>query len=56
MQLAHEKAALASEKKHQKQIQELKAMSQEEIDKYQNRYFELLEQIKTQADETEDPH
>ncbi len=45
-QLAIDKALLELEKEYQKQIQELKADKQAEIDKYQSKYFELLEQKK----------
>ena len=39
------KAMLELEKKHQEQMQQLKAEQQKEIDKYQSKYFELLEQL-----------
>ena len=52
-QLAQDKAILKIEKSYQEQIQKLKAEKQAEIDKYQQKYFTLLEQIQnTQAKET----
>lgn len=45
MQLTHDKALLNLEKKYQEQIQQLKAEKQSEIDKYQNKYLNLLEQM-----------
>jgi chromosome segregation ATPase len=55
-QLDMDKAILALEKKHQDQIEKLKGQielikeqKQSEVDKYQQRYLELLEQIKNQA-------
>lgn len=55
-QLDMDKAILALEKKHQEQIEKLKAQielikerKQSEVDKYQQRYLELLEQFKNQA-------
>ena len=45
-QIAHDKAVLELEKQYQEQIQQLKAEKQAEIDKYQQKYFDLLEQIK----------
>ncbi len=44
-QIALDKALIDMERKYQEQIQALKAEKQAEIDKYQQRYFELLEQI-----------
>ncbi len=46
-QIKLDKAMLELEKKHQEQLQQLKAEQQKEIDKYQNKYFELVEQIKS---------
>ena len=43
-QIALDKALLELEKKYQEQIQQLKAEKQAEVDKYQQKYFELLEQ------------
>ena len=40
---------LEDERKYQKQVQKLKADSQAEVDKYQQKYFDLLEQMKTQT-------
>ena len=55
-QLALDKAILELEKKHQEQlekikgeIEKLKEQKQNEVDKYQQKYLELLEQIKTQS-------
>lgn len=47
-QLKLEKAVLELEKQYQQQIQELKVEKQEEIDKYQQKYLDLLEQIQEQ--------
>lgn len=44
-QIALEKALIELERKYQEQIQSLKAEKQTEIDKYQQKYFDLLEQI-----------
>lgn len=44
-QIALEKALIELERKYQDQIQELKIEKQLEIDKYQQRYLELLEQL-----------
>lgn len=49
-QLAQDKAVLEVERKYQEQIQKLKSESQAEVDKYQKKYFELLEQLKNQAE------
>lgn len=46
-----EKALLAQEKKYQEQIQRLKEEKQAEVDKYQSKYFELLEQMKSAPQE-----
>jgi hypothetical protein len=55
-QLDMDKAILTLEKKHQEQIEKLKGQielikeqKQSEVDKYQQRYLELLEQIKSPA-------
>ncbi len=53
-QIAQEKAILQIEKSYQKQIQKLMAEKQAEADRYQQKYFELLEQIKTKAEVTEE--
>lgn len=45
LQVAQDKAVLQTEKSYQEQIQELKADNQAEIDKYQQKYFDLLEQL-----------
>ena len=45
MQLTHDKAMLQAEKSFHTQLQQLKADNQKEIDKYQQKYFELLQQI-----------
>ena len=45
-QIALDKAVLEIEKKYQEQIEKLKAEKQAEIDKYQQKYFDLLEQLK----------
>lgn len=44
-QITLDKALIDVERKYQEQIQELKAEKQVEIDKYQQKYFDLLEQI-----------
>lgn len=49
LQLAQDKAILQIEKSYQKQMQQLKADKQAEIDKYQQKYFDLLEQMKNQT-------
>lgn len=46
VELRLEKEVLEKEKKHLDEIQQLKVQKQEEIDKYQEKYFDLLEQIK----------
>lgn len=48
-QLALDKTVLQIEKTYQEQIQQLKADKQIEIDKYQQKYLDLLEQIKSQT-------
>lgn len=48
-QLALDKAVLEVEKKYQEQIEKLKTDKQLEVDKYQQKYFDLLEQIKNSA-------
>lgn len=45
MQMAQDKALLELDKKYQEQIQQLKADKQAEIDKYQEKYLELLNKI-----------
>lgn len=55
LQIAQEKAVLQVEKSYQKQIQKLMAEKQEEADRYQQKYFSLMEQIQnSQVKETED--
>lgn len=46
LQIAQDKAILQIERSYQEQIQKLKTDKQVEIDKYQQKYFNLLEQIK----------
>ena len=54
LQISQEKAVLQVEKSYQKQIQKLKADKQAEVDRYQQKYFDFLEQIQnSQAKETE---
>lgn len=50
MELAREKAVLEAEKRYQEQIQKLKAEKQAEVDQYQAKYLELLEQMRTKED------
>ena len=45
-QIALDKEVLDTERKYQKQIEKLKIDKQTEVDKYQQKYFELLEQLK----------
>ena len=45
MQIALDKAVLETERKYQEQIQTLKEQKQAEVDKYQQKYFDLLEKI-----------
>ena len=59
-ELRLEKELLEKEKRHHDEIQRLKVQKQEEIDNYQEKYFDLLEQIKqaqsvlySQASETD---
>lgn len=49
LQLAQDKAILQIEKSYQEQMQKLKADKQAEVDKYQQKYFDLLEQMKTKT-------
>ncbi len=49
LQLAQDKAILQIEKSYQEQMQKLKADKQAEVDKYQQKYFDLLEKMKTQT-------
>ena len=44
-QLKQDKALLEAEKTHQQEIQSLKAQTQAEIDTYQQKYFDLLQQL-----------
>ena len=44
--MAQDKALLELDKKYQEQIQQLKADKQAEIDKYQAKYLELLDDLK----------
>ena len=53
LHLEEDRAVLQIEKSYQEQIQRLKADKQAEVDKYQQKYFELLEQMKTQAEQDE---
>lgn len=53
-QIAQEKAILQIEKSYQTQIQKLKADKQAEVDRYQQKYFELLEQLKIKAEVAEE--
>ena len=45
MQLTHDKAMLQAEKSFHMRLQQVKTDNQKEIDKYQQKYFELLQQI-----------
>lgn len=45
LQIVQDKVVLQIEKSYQEQIQKLKADKQAEVDKYQQKYFSLLEQI-----------
>ena len=47
LQISQDKAILQIEKSYQEQIQQLKTDKQAEVDKYQQKYFDLLEQMKT---------
>lgn len=49
LQIAQDKAILQIEKSYQEQMQQLKADKQAEVDKYQQKYFDLLEQMKSQT-------
>ena len=52
-QISQDKAVLQTEKSYQEQIQKLKSEKQAEVDKYQQKYFSLLEQIQnSQAKES----
>lgn len=44
-QISHDKALIGLERKYEEQIQKLKIEKQTEIDKYQQKYFDLLEQL-----------
>ena len=48
-QLNLDKAVLEVERKYQKEIEKLKAEKQAEVDKYQQRYFEVLERQRVQG-------
>ena len=48
MQLEHDRSMLQAEKSFHAQLQQLKAENQTEIDKYQKKYFDLLEQMQNQ--------
>jgi len=50
MQIAQEREVLQIEKSYQEQMQKLKADKQAEVDKYQQKYFDLLEQMKSQTE------
>ena len=54
LQIAQEKAILQIEKSYQEQIQKLMAEKQAEADRYQQKYFELLEQLKIKAEVAEE--
>ena len=45
LELTHDKSMLQAEKNFHEQLQQLKAESQSEIDKYQSKYFTLLQQL-----------
>lgn len=47
-QITFDRSLLEIERKYQSQIQELKEQKQKEVDKYQQKYFDLLEQIKSE--------
>lgn len=49
LQIAQDKAILQIEKSYQEQIQKLKSDKQAEVDKYQQKYFDLLGQMKSQT-------
>ncbi len=49
LQLAQDKAVFQIEKSYQEQMQKLKTDKQAEVDKYQQKYFDLLGQIKNQT-------
>lgn len=49
LQIAQDKAILQIEKSYQEQMQKLKTDKQAEVDKYQQKYFDLLEQMKSQT-------
>lgn len=49
LQLAQDRAILQIEKSYQEQMQKLKADKQADVDTYQQKYFDLLEQMKSQA-------
>lgn len=49
LQIAHDKAILQIEKSFHEQMQQLKSDKQVEVDKYQQKYFDLLEQMKIQT-------
>lgn len=53
-QIVQDRALLQIEKSYQTQIQKLKADKQAEVDRYQQKYFELLEQLKTKAEVAEE--
>ncbi len=53
LQIARDKAILQIEKSFHEQMQQLKTDKQAEVDKYQQKYFDLLEQLKTQTAEVE---
>lgn len=53
LQLEKDRAILQIEKSYQEQTQKLKADKQAEVDKYQQKYFELLEQMKTHDEQGE---
>lgn len=52
LQLAQDKAILQLEKSYQEQMQKLRDDKQSEINKYQQKYFDILEQMKIQTEES----
>ena len=50
-QLQTDKKLLEVERKYQEQVQSIKEQMQATVDKYQQKYFDLLEQSKVQSDD-----
>lgn len=48
LQLEHDKHILKLERTHQKALQEVKSQAQTQIDRYQQKYFDLLQQLQGQ--------